>query len=368
MQLRFIVKPVSIRCNLRCTYCYHGEQRRYVAEHKIPTMSMELVRKLTIQGAKLNKGRIKFFWHGGEPLLAGLDFYREVQRIQDETRGGRRIVNSLQTNGTLITREWADFFAENQWHLGVSLDGPREVHNTYRITATGKGSFDRVMRGITLLKEASVPLGLLAVVTRISLGKERELYEFFKSVSHTFDFSPYIVGPDSTYRSAQIAISPREWATFLRKVFDFWWHEDNPDIRVRTLRNAVQSALGRTPKICSYSGRCASYIAVDSNGDAYPCGRFVGHEEMRLGNLQESSLEEILCSEAYNWYIEKVRAEPDPKCRECKWFYACHGGCLYERYLGERQFRPRTSFCEAQKLILEHVSAKVRITRAAIGQ
>lgn len=359
-----VVKPVSTRCNLRCIYCYHWGQQKHLSVRG-KRMEPDLLRSLIGQVFACSPRLARFIWHGGEPLLAGLPFFEEAVRIQKSLANGKPVVNSIQTNGTLINEQWASFFAREKWRVGVSLDGPREIHNANRVTATGKGSFEMTMQGISVLRGHGLEPGLGAVVTRASLGREEGIFEFFRNLGLNFDLSPYILGPDPTDKAKAVAITPQEFAGFVCKVFDFWWTLDNPNLKVRILGNGVQAALGRTPKLCSLSGNCDHFVGVDSNGDVYPCGRFLRRPEVLFGNLKESDLTEILEGDRYRGYTRKANSL-SKGCEECPWFYACHGGCTYERYKEGGAFRSRTSLCSAYKAIYAHVTAKVKVTKAAL--
>lgn len=364
MRIVAVLKPVSTRCNLRCVYCYHWGQKTHLATRG-KTMTLGLAKSLIEQVLELNDGRAEFIWHGGEPLLAGPTFYEEVLKAQKQFGGDKPLANSLQTNGTLVNEYWASFFHRAGWKVGVSLDGPAEIHNTNRVTVSGEGSFDLTIRGIELLKEAGVGVGISAVVTRVSLGREAEIFELLLSLTNSFDFSPYIIGPDPDEAAQKIAISDSEFAEFECRMFDIWWAKDNPKIRIRSLSNVVKAALGQTPTVCALGGSCTNFIGVDSNGDVYPCGRFLGQKPLLLGNLNKQSLVEILKSDTYGWFAQHVN-NLSVECRECKWFYACHGGCMYERYAGGRMFVDKTPLCETHKIIYEHVSNKVAVTKEAL--
>lgn len=366
--LTLVIKPVSDACNLACDYCYNAESdvnRDPVQK----TMSEEILETLTREFLAVDQQRTRFIWHGGEPLLAGLNFYRSAiqlqTRINRDLNAPRTIVNSIQTNGTLIDKEWISFGLEHGLKFGVSLDGPEWVHNKFRHHSNGSGSFSDAMRGAMLLQERGAELGIGAVVSSASLENPKEVFTFLLAHFSRFNLSPCITTARTSPEEEEFTITNKEYVQFFKAVFELWWEMDDPSIRVRPFHYYVQAALEKTPKLCEMSGKCANYLAIDADGKVYPCGRFTGVPELCFGSILESSFEEIQESKSYRRYA-RAAAKPSKDCLNCEWFFACHNGCTFRRYQGNGTFTERDPFCGATREILPFVAEKVNKTKEFI--
>lgn len=305
-------------------------------------------------------GKAIFIWHGGEPTLAGIDFYRNVISIQTEISNKLNVplpINRIQTNGVLIDEDWAIFLKENRFGVGVSIDGPKEVHDAQRKYLSGKGSFDDVIRGIEILKKYKVPTAAGAVVTRISLENPIRIFTFLSSYFSCFDFSP-LFSPSLSYDYDQPVITPEEFASFTIQLFDYWWKLDNPKIRVEMFMNYIEAALGYTPRRCSMSNGCHKFLSVDGDGSVYPCGRFAGLPEFLVGNITNNNFYEIQNSYCYKNYLNQA-VFATSECQKCKWYFACHNGCTASRYVGNMKFVKKTPFCNSNWVIFNHVEKRL---------
>lgn len=356
-QLTLIIKPVSVDCNLRCSYCYNDYFRHNQKKfwNKITKFTLK---NLIFQISRIDIEPINFIWHGGEPLLAGLSFYKEAIFLQKKYLQGKSYRNSLQTNGTLITKEWADFFKKHNFRIGVSVDGPEKIHNKYRRFPDSRGSFDAVMQGIKILKAKKVEIGFLAVITKDSIAHAKEIFNFFASNAlYRMNFSACAEKAEN--KLTDFSISPLDYANFMIEIFDNWMKKDDPKIKIQLIENLFQGLIGGRPTICHYTGECSSYLAIDANGDVYLCGRFMGIDEFKIGNIIKQSLGKILFSHGYKDISQKTNSLKE-ECMKCKWNSICNGGCSYYRYMNGGLLSSPYYFCSSTKKILNHMHSTIK--------
>jgi len=372
-----LVKPVSADCNLECAYCfYHGRLTDPYRSQGHHLMSPEVLRAFLRQYMPLAGPNPSFGWQGGEPTLAGLDFFRQVVRLQQRFGvSGQTVGNGLQTNGLLITREWAPFLAQYNFLVGMSLDGPQEVHDHYRRNAAGHGTWQRVMDAIRLLRQYGVAFNILAVVNDLTAQRPIEIYSFFRDQG--FDFMQFIPCVERDPQSGEItpfSATPQQYGDFLCELFDLWWNDGEPEASLRTFENVLAAYLGQEPESCEHKERCGSYVLIEYNGDVYPCDFFVT-EEWRLGNLLETPLAEIVKSpraEKFN----QTKQGPYAECEACPWDFICHHGCSRFRLSSNGHFSQHHYLCPALKQFYTHadnrfreLATRIRLerTRAAIA-
>lgn len=356
-KLTVIVKPVSSRCNHACDYCLNvagGVNGRVVA----PNMNLRLVEAFTEQCLKLPIQRVYFLWHGGEPTLAGLDFYREAVSIQQAIFSGSslKVTNGIQTNGSLLTKEWMIFLKEKRWRVGISIDGPKDMHNAFRRDKSGEGTFESAFSAYVMMRQAGVKVGVSAVVNSVSVKQPDKFYRFFRQHFGSFSFEPCFA-PDGIERRP-FSILPEDYADFVCRVFDLWWEEDDPSVRIRTLRSYVEAAVGKQPTLCSMSNGCGRFLEIEADGTAYPCGRMSGYLGVILGNLGTEPLSQIVSGRRRQDYLSRALYLPSV-CLKCPWLTACHNGCSFHRYLGDGVLAEKTPACEAVRKIMKHISARV---------
>lgn len=365
--LMTMLKPVSSDCNLDCAYCYYRESlygsraRHRMAEEMLETFVSQCME--CVRGA----GVAAFSWQGGEPTLAGLDFFRRVVELQ--RRSGRRgtvIQNALQTNGILIDNEWARFLSEQRFLVGVSLDGPQSIHDAYRRDRHGDGSFSRVMRGIEALRRHDVEFNILCVLTSTGVGQARRLIDFFhaEGYSHVqfipaMDFQAMQPGKPAAY-----LITPEQYGRFLCEAFDEWYMDGAPTLSVSIFDNYLQSYLGLPNQVCLYADTCDPGITVEYNGDVYPCDFYV-HPDWRLGNALEEPLVDILGRPERAAFI--AQKTPLPRaCQSCRWRPICKGGCFRNRSLLPAGQTGPDYFCQSYKALLDHADERLRHLRDAV--
>jgi len=353
-RLTLIIKPVSSNCNLRCRYCYHSEQQCM----SYPHMTNEVIKELVKQTSQITSKEIYFIWHGGEPLLAGRDFYQKVISTQFCYSNNQFYHNSIQTNGTLMTYNWAEFLSENKFKVGVSLDGPSEIHDYNRIFHNGLGSFNEVMRGLSILRAKNVETGVITVISKKSLNRGKEILNFligngFKRIN----LSPFAEQNNNGFIEG--SLTPEEYADFIIEVFDYWIERDDPEIKIQNLENFFQKLIGGKALLRHSTNRCSSYLSIDSNGDVFLCGRFLGMSDFKLGNIMENTLLEIMKLPTY-LNIAKQVSSFATECKECKWKKICFGGCSYYRYMNGGSLNSPYYFCSSTKKILEHMTGIIK--------
>jgi len=350
MEINPIVKQVAMACNLNCRYCFYSKQRR-----KKRIMSDEILRTLIREICENNSDEARFYWHGGEPLLAGLEFYERAIVFQQKLKKpGQEIFNGLVTNGTLIDREWAGFFRENNFGIGISLDGPSEFHNRYRLYPNGQGSFDKVMEGIGILKEEKVNFHVLCVITNLTAQNPKELFNFFvKEKISEINLIPAIGIQTEEGISFEESVDPRHYVDFLINIFDLWLEQDNPHLKILPLESIVRAFLELPQEDCRFAGECEKSIVVDFNGDIFPCCTFGYRGFPKLGNISEG-LETIISSESFKNLKNHLQAIQE-KCSPCRWYKVCKGGCPFHHYLG----KGHNIFCEDFQRLFGYISQKL---------
>lgn len=361
-----MIKPVGSLCNLRCRYCYYLDKAD-IYGGKEPRMTYEMLETFIREYIAANDvPEVLFNWHGGEPLLMGLDFYRKAIQLQKKYASGKRIRNALQTNATLVTAEWADFFRENGFLIGVSLDGPRDVHDCYRAGKGGGSTSERVVKGIAELYKAGVDYNIMATVNHKSEGRGLEIYQFLKGAGTRFiQFMPVlehvkdgrIVSPDE--EGSQIApwsVSAEGFGRFLCDIFDYWVRHDVGSVFINQFDSTLAMWCGEQPSTCTFAQTCGGNSVIEHNGDLYPCDHFV-YEDYRIGNVLETDLRTLMASEKQiRFGIDKRNGLPK-KCVTCRWYFACHGECPKHRFNRTDSGEPGlNALCDGYSMFFSHVA------------
>ena len=327
--LSMLIKPVSGACGLRCRYCFYQEKHA-------GAMSLETLEALVKKALGFAGGSCTFMFQGGEPTLAGLPFFEKLVQYQKMYNTNRvSILNGLQTNGQHINGAWADFLAKNDFLAGLSLDGPRELHDKNR----GKGSFDRAMQSARLFQQAGVQFNILCVVTKDTAKQGAQVYRFFRGKGFRYlQFIPCL-DPIGMRRGGQPwSLTPQGYLAFLKATFDLWYRDmKNGDIvSVRWFDNLLAMVMGRPPEACGMSGACSCQFVTEADGSVYPCDFYVDDAWM-LGRILEDSFEEMRFSPNCVRFIEESLA-PHPGCKACRWFPLCRGGCKRDRLNDNRNY------------------------------
>ena len=315
--LYVMLKPVGSRCNLSCRYCYYLEKGKLYPEQA--PLSEELLETFIRQYIEAQTmPEVLFTWHGGEPLLQPLSFYRKALELQQRYARGRQIDNCLQTNGTLLTDEWCEFLRENRFLVGISIDGPQTYHDAYRCR-----SFDKVMRGIRLLQKHHVEWNAMATVNHLNADHPVEFYRFFKEIGCQYlQFTPVV----ERVSLCDTSVNPEQWGRFICGVYDEWVKADVGQIFVQLFDATLANWAGEPPGICSMSPTCGRAAVMEANGDVYSCDHFV-FPEYRLGNIRQQSLTEMLYGDRQQQFGRSKRTSLPRQCRECRFLFACHGEC-----------------------------------------
>lgn len=349
--LYVMLKPAGAHCNLACKYCYYLEKNKLYPTAQRHLMSDEMLEQFTreyIEAQTMNQ--VLFTWHGGEPLLRSIDFYRKALSLQQKYAGGRRIDNVIQTNGTLLTDEWCEFFAQNHWLVGISIDGPQPDHDHYRLTAAGKPSWKKVMQGIKLLKKHGVEWNAMAVVNAYNANHPMEFYRFFKENGCQFlQFTPIVerltrhedgrtlasLADKDEISLSEASVAPEQWGYFLCAIFDEWVRKDVGKIFVEIFDCTLANWMGIFPGICAYSKECGHAGVMEHNGDVYSCDHFV-FPEYKLGNIRDHSLIDMLYGEQQQEFSRLKRSSLPRQCKECDMEFACHGECPKNRFMKDK--------------------------------
>lgn len=349
--LYVMLKPAGAHCNLACKYCYYLEKNKLYPTAQRHLMSDEMLEQFTreyIEAQTMNQ--VLFTWHGGEPLLRSIDFYRKALSLQQKYAGGRRIDNVIQTNGTLLTDEWCEFFAQNHWLVGISIDGPQPYHDHYRLTAAGKPSWQKVMQGIKLLKKHGVEWNAMAVVNAYNVNHPLEFYRFFKENGCQFlQFTPIVerltrhedgrtlasLADKDEISLSEASVVPEQWGYFLCAIFDEWVRKDVGKIFVEIFDCTLANWMGISPGICAYSKECGHAGVMEHNGDVYSCDHFV-FPEYKLGNIRDHSLIDMLYGEQQQEFSRLKHSSLPRQCKECDMEFTCHGECPKNRFMKDK--------------------------------
>jgi uncharacterized protein len=341
--IELLVKPVSHDCNLACDYCFYTKVNS-VYPGKQHVMSNKVMGKFVSACMEYSDGgHCTFCWQGGEPLLAGVDFYVKMfELVQKYGKPGQVVGNIIQTNGTLLNMDWIDLFKEYNFFVGVSLDGPSYAHNSHR-----GDSFDKTLQGARLLHENNVEFNILTVVTKDKIDKVNEIYDFF--VKRDLCYQQYIPCLDFDYTTGKItdySITPEEYYKFLSLLFDKWYNNGDPVVSVRLFDTILEILVEGKSNYCNFNKVCGDYLVVEHNGDVYPCDFFV-HPDRKLGNITGNTVSELVQSSHRFGDIKKGVAADE--CAVCEWKYICNCGCLWYRYARNGKFSGTDYFCDTYK-------------------
>lgn len=370
--LYVMTKPVGAICNLACKYCYYLEKTNLYKENTSKfVMSDSLLEKFIEEYINSQTMlQVLFTWHGGETLMRPLSFYQKVVELQKKYANGRTIDNCIQTNGTLLNDEWCEFFHDNHWLVGISIDGPQEFHDEYRKNKQGKPSFMKVMQSIHLLNKHQVEWNAMAVVNDYNADYPLEFYHFFKELRcHYIQFTPIVerIHPHADGRHlahvlqkeeklADFSVSPEQWGNFLCTIFDEWVKNDVGEYFIQIFDATLANWMGAQPGVCTMAPTCGHAGVMEFNGDVYSCDHFV-FPEFKLGNIYEKSLIEMMYSEKQIQFGQQKKDSLPNKCKECKYLFACNGECPKNRFLTTEDGEPGLNYlCKGYYQFFDHVA------------
>ncbi|MNW28834.1 Anaerobic sulfatase-maturating enzyme [compost metagenome] len=353
-------KTVSEDCNLACQYCYYSNCKGNPG-HQLNRIPSSLLETFIHQYMSRAHGNASFAWQGGEPLLAGKDFFKEVIALQTKHAVPPvNISNSLQTNGTLIDKEWAHFFKSYHFLVGVSLDGPQDLHDSRRVTASGQGSFKRVMRGIRHLQAADVDFNILTVIHDDNVRQAKAIMDFY--VRENFQFIQFI--PCMDFRAQQpdqpgkYLITAEQYGEFLCEAFDAWYNEGHPRVSVRFFDTMLSVYLLGEAELCTHRHSCPKTLILEQNGDAYPCDFYLS-SDFKIGNIGVDSLDDILNNRLFGDFLS-LKPKLPSSCITCPYLKLCHGGCPRNRQWTSREDDPGVDyFCQSYKMIFHYAHERI---------
>ena len=386
-----MTKPIGPICNLDCRYCFYlekedlylQERRKEQPSWQMPDEVLESYVRQYLEGQDVPE--ISFAWQGGEPTLLGVRFFRKVVALQKKYAGGKRILNALQTNGTLLDDEWGQFLAENNFLVGLSVDGPRRLHDHYRVDKKGRPSFDRVMRGRDILQRHGVEFNTLTVVNRVNSQEPLEVYQFLKEAGSGFmQFIPLVeraapapLQTEEGLIQLSLAAPPRQgdakspvtdwsvraedYGAFLCAIFDEWVRQDVGKVFVQAFDVALGIWAGAGASLCVFSETCGTAVAVEHNGDVYSCDHYV-YPGYRLGNLAETPLSELVYAPQQVQFGRDKRDTLPRYCRECSVRFACNGECPKHRFLRTPDGEWGLNYlCAGYKRFFAHIDPHMRV-------
>ena len=370
--LYVMLKPAGAHCNLACKYCYYLEKNNLYQNSHRHLMSDEMLEQFTREYIEAQTmPQVLFTWHGGEPLMRSIDFYKKALALQKKYAHGKQIDNVIQTNGTLLTDEWCEFFAKNHWLVGISIDGPQEYHDHYRVTPAGKPSWEKVMQGIQLLKKHRVEWNAMAVVNAYNAEHPLEFYHFFRDNGCQYlQFTPIVerltehedgrtlasLADDREIPLADASVTPQQWGNFLCTIFDDWVRHDVGKTFVEIFDCTLANWMGVLPGICAYSKECGHAGVMEHNGDVYSCDHFV-FPEYKLGNIRDQSLIDMLYGEKQQAFSRLKHASLPRQCKECDMEFACHGECPKNRFEKDKYGEPGLNYlCQGYYQYYTHVA------------
>jgi len=381
--IHVVTKPIGPLCNLKCEYCFYLEKQALFSANEKYRMSDDVLRAFIVNYiASQPTPVVEFVWQGGEPTLLGIDFFRRVVELQKQFAGVKTITNSLQTNGTLLTDEWCKFLRKHNFMVGISLDGPREVHNRHRRDAKGRGTFDSVISGLKLLQKNKVEYNVMACVARETANKPLEVYNFFKGMGVEFiQFSPVVERmPDSACAQLGLGLSgpaalakveewaevaswsvlPEEYGDFLIAIYEEWVRHDVGTVFVMNFEWALNAWIGNPSPVCVHAKQCGRSVVVEHNGDVYACDHSV-YPQYRLGNVKSDTLMDMV-NESLKSGFGVMKETALPKwCMECDVLAACRGGCPKHRFLTTYYDEPGLHYlCEGYRKFFLHIRKYLR--------
>jgi uncharacterized protein len=357
-EFQIFAKPTGALCNLDCQYCYYLKKEILYPESNSFRMPDDLLEDYIVQQIAITPGReILFSWHGGEPTILGLDYFRRIVELQRKhCPTGKKVSNSIQTNGTQLTEEWCRFFACESFSVGLSLDGPRELHDAYRLTK-GQGATHRlVMQSYRMLRQHKIPVDLLCVVHARNVKHPLDVYRFFKEIgAHYLSFIP-LVEPQSGLPGgvSERSVPSEAFGDFLSRIFDEWVRHDMGRIIVQTFEEAARPAYGMGHSLCIFRPACGDVPVIEHNGDFYQCDHFVdpGH---RLGNIRETPLATLIDSAAQAAFGRAKQQSLPRYCRECNVRAMCNGGCPKDRIIRTPDGEPGLNYlCAGYQRFFRH--------------
>jgi len=366
-----MVKPTGSVCNLDCRYCFYLEKEKLYPERKNHYRMSENTLELFVQQhiAAQDVDEVIFAWQGGEPTLMGIPFYQKAVALQQRYANGKTIVNTFQTNGILVNSEWAHFFNQRQFLVGISIDGDAALHDEWRLTRSGDPTHAKVERAIRCLVEHEVEFNTLTVVNQSNMHHPQRVYAYLKSLgSRYMQFIP-LVERQSNHGISTLAhpqedkanmmpwsVNTSQFGHFLNAIFDIWIREDIGEIGIQLFEQTLAAWCGLPPQVCIFAPQCGSAFAMEMNGDIYNCDHFV-YPEYKLGNIYDRTLREMNSSEQNHCFGKDKMRSMAQECHDCQWKFACYGGCPKHRFLPSASGQLNKNYlCASYKAFFSHTA------------
>lgn len=376
-RIHVLAKPTGAICNLACSYCFFLDKELLYPGSKF-RMSDDVLENYIRQLIKAHSSlQVTVAWQGGEPTLMGIDFYRHAIELQKKYRKpGMIFENTMQTNGTLLNDEWCRFFKENDFLIGISIDGPRELHDAYRVDKKGEGTFDRVMKGLRLLQKHGVEYNILTTVNRINADHPLEVYRFLRDEAGTdwIQFIPVVerINEEGStlYQKGETvsnsSVQPEQFGSFLSRIFDEWVRNDVGKVFVQTFEASARRWLGMPSGMCVFEETCGTGLALEHNGDLYSCDHFVEPDYL-LGNIMDEEISELAASDRQYRFGQNKRDLLPQACRECDVLFACRGECPKNRFPATADCSQGLNYlCEGWKSFFHHIDFPMHILAGLI--
>ena len=363
-----LIKPAGPDCNIACQYCFYACKSEFFggAAHRMSDAAAEQLVKSYLS---LRFEQSAFAWQGGEPTLMGLDFFKRIAALQAQySEPGQVVTHAMQTNGILIDAAWAKFLAEQKYLVGISLDGPKEYHDHYRVDRAGAGTFDRVMAGIENCREQGAEFNILVLLNHVNVQHPDELFDFYTELGIEYlQFVPCVEkSADDPHIAAPFSITPEEYGRFLIRIFDRWLEYGVRKLSVRLFDSLLNFLLGGPHTECTFGRRCNDYIVIEHTGDAFCCDFYVTGET-KLGNIMETSVEQLASGQVKRDFNRK-KTEIDHKCLVCRYLDICRGGCPKDRAMLTGTHKVPSYFCEGYKIFFDHALPRLRAIAQDIQQ
>ncbi len=361
-----LIKPSGSECNIDCAYCFYKGRDASVGTGR-QRMSGEVLETLVRDYMKLGFPVVGFAWQGGEPTLMGVDFFAKAVELQKKHgTPGQQVSNTLQTNGILLDDTWCRFFHDNKFLLGISIDGPKEFHDRYRVDHSGAGTFERVMRGIQACKRHQVEFSALVLLNNVNVEHPQELFDFLVENELTYiQFIPCVERDPATGRPADFSITPKQYGDFLCRLFDLWYEYGPAKLNIRDFDSLLTHYVMGNHTICAYSKQCAGFVVIEHSGDAFCCEFFV-EPQWRLGNILETPIEK-LAGDRKKRAFGRNKEKLCDKCLVCRHLAICRGGCMKDRARWNDDEGTRESyFCESYRQFFDYTVPRFMQIAAAI--
>lgn len=373
-----MTKPIGPRCNIDCKYCYYLEKEKLYPSEKSFRMADDVlesyIRQMIETTLEAGMPEVSFAWQGGEPTMLGVEYFQKIVDIQAKlTPPGTKVSNAIQTNGMLLNETWGSFLHDNEFLVGISIDGPKQVHDRYRIDRAGRPTFDKVMQGLEVLQRHKVEHNALTTVHRANGGKGKDVYRFLKGLGIEFmQFIPivercgadglagapkYDTDPGNTV--TKWSVSPRAYGKFLCDVFDIWFRNDIDKVYVQHFDVMLGKWAGAPSGLCVFAETCGGSLALEHDGSLYSCDHYV-YPEYKLGRITETPLRDMLWTDRQNAFGADKAGSLTQQCRSCKYRFACNGGCPKHRIATSRNGEPgHNYFCESYTIFFHHADNRL---------